>query len=140
MVHQQKEARSMEAEERMRKRDIERLETGYLLDKIDLMQRDIDLQYRTQQRTREANNIILGGISTVSAVLGGFVMASLVEAPLENSNDSFVPVVRFLCFAWGLVLSFSSLLFSLRNCCSIPLRESSRLLVEARNDSRLCCC
>lgn len=88
LLHQQKEARALEAEDRMRRRDMERTETSYLLDKIDLMERDINLQFRAQARTREANNIILGGISTVSAVLGGFVMASLVEAPLERPTDS----------------------------------------------------
>ena len=76
----------------MRRRELERLETTYLLDKVDLMERDINLQFRAQARTREANNIILSGISTVSAVLGGFVVASLVEAPLDFSNESYVPV------------------------------------------------
>ena len=76
----------------MRLRELERMETSYLLDKIDLMERDINLQFRAQARTREANNIILGGISTVSAVLGGFAMASLVEAPLDLDNESYVPV------------------------------------------------
>ena len=84
----------MEANARMRVRNLDRLDTTYLLDKIDLMQKDIDLQYRQTLRTRDANNIILTGISTVSAVLGGFVVASLVEAPLDLSNESYVPVVR----------------------------------------------
>ncbi len=105
LLHQQAEARAMAAEERMRARELERTETSYLLDKVDLMERDINMQFRAQERTREANNIILSGISTVSAVLGGFVMASLVETPLELANASSVLVsgvcMRACANGWG---------------------------------------